>query len=285
MAEHNKRFSPIFVGHGSPMTAISPTNATYQFFETFGEQNFSKQKPKAILSISAHWETKNGFEVNSNSKPSQIYDFSGFPQALYDIRYKPEGNPELAQRIVDLANEYNKIQKTKSTTVRINVNETHGNDHGTWVPLSVMFPNQDVPVVQISIDESYNPEVHYYLGQALSPLLDEGVLIIASGNITHNTRDRSRQDAPEEWAIEFDKWVTKTLTESEGDERRKTLAQWSQNKYGRKAHPIEDHFVPLFVLAGLNGVGKATQIFNNFERNFSMSAYSFPITVTKKGDS
>ncbi len=178
----------LFVGHGSPMNAIED-NAFHRSWRELGQQ---LPRPRAILCISAHWQTPGVF-VTGSQQPETIYDFYGFPQALFDVRYPAPGDPALARRIADLL-----------AFERAEVDPTRGLDHGAWSVLCAMYPKADIPVLQLSLDRRKNGADHYRLAQALMPLRDEGVLIIASGNIVHNlSLFRFHDVAPLAWARRF----------------------------------------------------------------------------------
>ena len=178
----------LFVGHGSPMNAIED-NAFHRSWRELGQQ---LPRPRAILCISAHWQTPGVF-VTGSQQPETIYDFYGFPQALFDVRYPSRGDPALARHIADLL-----------VHERADVDTTRGLDHGVWSVLCAMYPKADIPVLQLSLDRRKTGADHYRLAQALMPLRDQGVLIIASGNIAHNlSLFRFHDFAPLPWAQRF----------------------------------------------------------------------------------
>ncbi len=176
----------LFVGHGSPMNAIED-NAFTRGWQAAAQ---AIPKPKSILCISAHWETR-GVGVCSATQPETIHDFGGFPQALFDVRYPAPGDPALAQRVSAIVK-----------GVQIQPTTQWGLDHGAWSVLRVMYPDADVPIVQLSLDSAQPGAFHLALGRELAALRDEGVLIVGSGNIVHNLRlFNFRDPAPADWAI------------------------------------------------------------------------------------
>lgn len=198
--------------------------------------------PRAVLVVTAHWETS-GFEVQANPTPPMIYDYGGFPPHTYDIEYPAPGDPALAGRVVDLLS---------GAGLPITSNPTRGFDHGTFVPLFVMYPEADVPVVQLSIDRSYDPASHLAVGRALAPLRDEGVLIVSSGVPTWHSHG-ALQPMSQEPSQQFDRWLTETIVECTGTERCERLRNWASAPAARLAHAREDHFIPLLVAAAAGG--------------------------------
>ena len=222
----------IFFGHGNPLNALLKNEYT----KGWAAIGASIPRPQAILSISAHWYLP-GTAVTEVRRPRTIHDFGGFPQELYQVNYPAPGHPELARRVQQL------LAPTK-----VQLDQEWGLDHGTWSVLIHVFPNADVPVVQLSIDETATPKFHYQLANRLAPLRDEGVLIIGSGNIVHNLRliDRSRVDVGFDWSERFDDAVNEALVHAPGEILRVT----SHRDYWL-AVPTPDHFIPLLYIAGL----------------------------------
>jgi 4,5-DOPA dioxygenase extradiol len=189
-------------------------------------------RPEAILVVSAHWETA-GIAVNATERPETIYDFFGFPDALYQVRYEAPGAPDLAARAVALLERAGR---------EATMDPHHGLDHGAWSPLVLMYPDADIPVAQLSIQSGLGPRHHFEVGQALAPLRDQGVLILGSGNVTHSLRDmdRSGAEAPgDSFAKRFTDWLAEAIAagriEDVIDYRR--LAPDAA-----RHHPSEDHF-------------------------------------------
>lgn len=227
----NKRMPVMFVGHGSPMNAIED-NAYSRAWSALGT---TLEKPKAILSISAHWFTR-GTKVNDSPTPAMIYDMYGFPDELYRLKYPAPGSPELAHTARSLIGD------------AVTIDNNWGIDHGTWSVLNKVFPKADVPIVQLSVNAMLTPEEHYAIGQKLKPLRDEGVLIFGSGNVVHNlARVDWRMNAGQPWAQEFDQYVEKAIFDGDHD------AVLHYDRAGQSAElsvPSLDHFAPLFYILG-----------------------------------
>jgi|SRR6185437_9324769 len=219
----------LFFGHGNPMNALQ-SNVYTEVWRAMGK---SLPRPKAILAISAHWfVAKTGVTVTT--APRTIHDFGGFPRELYQVKYPAPGDPELAHRVQKLL-----------APLPVQLDESWGLDHGTWSVLCHVYPHADVPIVQLSIDETQPPAFHYELGRRLAPLRDEGVLIVGSGNLVHNLHayawGRHPVD-PFDWAVRFETQVREMLLAGE----HKRLIDYE--KLGRDAIlsiPTPDHYLPL----------------------------------------
>ncbi len=249
----------LFLSHGSPMHALQP-GAVRGVWENLGR---TLPPPKAILIASAHWETDFP-ALTGAEKPETIHDFYGFPQPLYAIQYPAMGSPELAFRSISLLKEAG--LNAKEDPVR-------GLDHGAWSPLLYMYPKADVPVVQVSIQTALGPKHHVELGRALAPLAGEGVLILGSGHMTHNLRER-RNGAPAPYAGEFQDWVKQRI-------ERRALGELADYRrltpHGVRAHPTDEHFLPLFVALGAAGENyRAERLYDGIEMgSLAMDAYRF----------
>lgn len=235
---NSTRMPVLFVGHGSPMNALED-NAWSRAFSDLGTH---LPRPRAILSISAHWYVPGVF-LTGNARPETIHDFGGFPPALYQMEYPAPGDAGLAEQVVRLLG-----------SDRASVSLDWGLDHGTWCVLQHLRPAADCPVVQLSIDRRLPTEEHLALGKALSCLPDEGVLVMGSGNITHNLRDAfGRQDAGDasapEWAVRFDGDVARAVEQRD----HAFLVKAPAGRDGRMAHPTLDHYLPLLYAAGAAG--------------------------------
>lgn len=225
----------LFIGHGSPMNAIEKN----QFSDSWSALGTKINRPKAILSISAHWETE-GTKVMANPMPETIHDFGGFPQALFDARYPAPGKPELAAEIAQYLHDY-----------EAQTDLSWGFDHGTWSVLKPMFPNADIPVIQLSLDYRKTPQSHYDMAKQLQTLRKKGVLILGSGNIVHNLGmlDWRNPNKAFDWATEFNITVVNAI--NLGDHQK--LIQF--DKLGKSAQlsvPSAEHYLPmLYILAAL----------------------------------
>ncbi len=259
----NNRMPTLFLSHGSPMYALEP-GAAGRAWTKLGR---SLPKPRAVLMVSAHWETSVPM-LSGNAQPETIHDFGGFPPELYRVTYPARGMPELAAQSVALL---------KSAGIAAGVDGCRGLDHGAWVPLRWMYPEADVPVVQLSVQPQLGPTHHVRLGRALAPLADDGVLIIGSGHTTHNLRDwvaNSRKPEPLAYARAFSAWLAATLDAHDTDalEAYRELAPEAS-----RAHPSEEHFLPLFVAYGAAGDdARPDRVFEGFENGaLAMDSYLF----------
>ncbi|CAK9231336.1 unnamed protein product [Sphagnum troendelagicum] len=262
--------STYYVSHGSPMLALEDTPAR-DFLKQFAALHVP-ERPKAILAISAHWDT-NVPAVTAVSKNSTIHDFYGFPSELYQLQYPAPGMPELARRVKELL-----VNAGFQTVVE---DKKRGLDHGAWVPLLLAYPDADIPVVQLSIQSCKDGAYHYKLGQALAPLKDEGFLVLGSGSATHNLRqfDFSATGIVP-WAKEFDDW----LYESLNNNRHEEVINWLiKAPHARRAHPSPDHFMPLLVALGAASEKPTTErIHSSFQMGtFSMASFAFHGTGSK----
>jgi 4,5-DOPA dioxygenase extradiol len=258
----DKKMPVIFSGHGSPMLALEDTEVTRGLraigkcvIEQFG-------KPRAILALSAHWYTRGTF-VQSTGNPKQIYDMYGFPKALYEFQYPVKGSPELSSRVCTLLG--NKVK----------VNDDWGIDHGTWTVLCHIFPDADIPAIQLSIDGTLSAGEIYALGKALSPLREEGYLIVASGNVVHNLR-RVEWDNPSgsPECRAFNDTITEYVTRREDE---KVLA-FDAIPNAAYAVPTPEHFLPLIYVLGA-AQGEKPLVFNNHCElgAIAMTGYAFGI--------
>jgi aromatic ring-opening dioxygenase catalytic subunit (LigB family) len=222
-------------------------------------------RPKAVLVISGHWEEPD-FTVMATSRPSMIYDYSGFPEHTYRIRYPAPGSPATAQRVSEL-------MVAAGLTVRMD--SERGFDHGTFSPLAVIYPDADVPVLQLSLRSGYDPAQHLALGRALMPLRQEGVLILGSGLSYHNLRNFGPQ--AREASTAFDRWLDETLVHAGPDERNARLVAWASAPAARSAHPREDHLLPLMVAVGAAGSDPGSRVYHEdaFMGGVAVSSFRF----------
>jgi 4,5-DOPA dioxygenase extradiol len=253
----------LFISHGSPMHAINAGAAG----EAWTALARKLPKPKAVLMVTAHWES-NLPMLSGNAKPSMIYDFGGFPDTLYKMNYPAPGAPELAAKAQALL---------KVAGITAGIDGCRGFDHGTWVPLLKMYPNADMPIVQLSVQSAMSPQHHLNVGSALTSLTHEGVLIIGSGHLTHNLRDWMQtrgQTTPVLYAQKFQRWVFDRLAAHDVEALTRYRVDAPE---AIRAHPTEEHFLPLFVALGAAGENaKSTRVFDGFEgAALAMDAYQF----------
>ncbi|MDQ2820652.1 MAG: dioxygenase [Pseudomonadota bacterium] len=222
-------------------------------------------RPQAVLVITSHWEGPE-FMVSSGAAPGMIYDYGGFPAHTYQITYPAPGDPALAGRVAELI-------ASSGHTVRLD--PARGFDHGTFSMLYPIYPDADMPVVQLSIHDDYDPALHMAIGRALAPLRDEGVLIIGSGLSFHNLRQFGPQGRAASHA--FDAWLQHTMVNLTPDQRQQALLQWSAAPAARVAHPREDHLVPLMVAAGAAEHEAAASVYHedNFFGSLAVSSFRF----------
>jgi 4,5-DOPA dioxygenase extradiol len=246
-----RRLPSLFVSHGSPMMALEPSPAR----DFLAGLVTLLPRPRAILVVSAHHDAAyqgGRAMVTSSAAPPTIHDFGGFPDELFAMRYPAPGDPALAARIVDLL---------AGQGLAVTADHERGLDHGAWVPLSLIYPDADIPVVQLSIASNASPEWHYALGQALAPLRAEDVLVIGSGSITHNLRAlfsaRLPIDAPAPaWVTDFTDWVAERMAGGAVDD---VLHSVERAPHGADNHPTPDHILPLFVAMGAGGAPFAAE--------------------------
>ncbi len=252
------RMPVLFIGHGSPMNAIEDNEFSAGWIKAAGRL----PRPKAILVISAHWESQ-GTLVTVMDKPRTIHDFYGFPRQLFEIQYPAPGAPALAERISNMV----KIAD-------VNPDLEWGLDHGTWSVLVRMFPKADIPVLQLSLDRSQDLPFHYELGGQLQALRDEGVLIVGSGNVVHNLRLMVWEDQAFDWAVDFDAKVKEWVLAGDHE------ALIHYEKYGRAAElsvNTAEHYLPLLYILGLKQQKDEIGFFNEklWGGSFSMRCVRF----------
>ena len=253
----------VFISHGSPMNALDRGSAV-QAWKQLGQ---TLPRPKAILVMSAHWET-NLPMLTGAAQPETIHDFSGFPEELYRIRYAAPGDSTLAQRARSLLHD---------AGFTVGIDGFRGFDHGAWSPLLHIYPQADIPVVQISVQTTLGTRHHYELGRALASLAAEGVLLLGSGHMTHNLRDwmRHMHDIePMPYTREFQSWVHERI---ERREHELLLDYRSLAPHAVRAHPTDEHFLPLFFALGAAGANAvAERIFDGIDSGvLAMDAYCF----------
>ncbi|TCM69861.1 4,5-DOPA dioxygenase extradiol [Acinetobacter calcoaceticus] len=225
----------LYISHGSPMLAIDPE----QVGPALLRLSHNLPVPRGIVVMSAHWES-DALEVSSGFRPETWHDFRGFPEQLYEIRYPAPGDPELAERIIKMFADNN---------INAHANSTRPRDHGVWMPLLHMYPNADIPVIEISLPRQMSALMLYTLGQCLSELRQQQILIIGSGSITHNLSELSwdgSDNTVPEWASTFRNHVVSKLSHQQYDE----ILDWQSIPHLKRNHPSLEHLAPLFFAMG-----------------------------------
>lgn len=264
----SQRFPVYFVSHGGgPWPWMEDRRRMFE--KTAREFAALPQRlparPKAVLVITGHWEAP-GFTVSTAEHPPMDYDYYGFPEHTYRLQYPAPGSPALAQRTKALL---------EQAGIPCGEDPARGFDHGTFVPLWLMYPEADVPVVLLSLKSSYDPAEHIRAGQAIAPLRDEGVLILGSGLTYHNMRGFN-QDTSTPIASAFEDYLHRAIAQPDAAERNRMLAQWTSAPGARLAHPREDHLLPLMVAAGAAGDDPGGQVFVDHVMKVPMASYAFP---------
>lgn len=252
----------LFIGHGSPMNAIENN----EFSKMWTELGSNLPIPRAIVCISAHWETRGTF-VTTENQPKTIHDFSGFPRELYLQKYQSPGAPLLAQDVID-----------NIKTTHIEGENKWGLDHGTWTILKYTYPQASIPVIQISIDHYKNPQWHYDLGKELAFLRSKGVLVIGSGNMIHNLRmmriagDDFNAEYGYDWAFDINNIIKNNLMEG----NVKSLINYhSLHKDASLAIPTPEHYIPMLYILGMKSKNERIRIFNDKVIAASLNMTSF----------
>jgi 4,5-DOPA dioxygenase extradiol len=255
----------MFIAHGAPLLAIENNDYT-QFLESLGA---TLSNPKAIVVFSAHWESFTQ-KVSDVEEFETIYDFGGFPDALYQIKYTAKGSQKVTKEIEEL------FQKED---VKYEIDTIRGLDHGAWVVLRMLYPNADIPVISMSVNPQLSPEEQYKIGKSLSPLREKDILIIASGGTVHNLRTvKMGSDGAEvdEWALEFDEWLERHIDKWDTDSLFKynslaPAAEYAVPPYGN------EHFIPLFYAMGAADDEKRAKLLHRSYRygNLSHSVWKF----------
>lgn len=244
-----EKMPALFIGHGNPMNAVEEN----QFVEGFKNSIKNVPKPNAILCISAHWFT-DGTKVTAMEFPKTIHDFGGFPQALFEVQYPAKGSPELAKATSEIL-----------LPTEVKLDYDWGLDHGTWSVLKHLYPNANVPVIQLSIDYTQPPSYHFELAQKLQTLRRKGILIIGSGNIIHNLRlvdfqNFDKDNYGYDWAIEAHEIINNLITKGDF----KSLIEYKNlSKAVQLAIPTPEHFLPLIYTIGLQQKNEESTFFND----------------------
>lgn len=253
----NPRMPALFLGHGSPMNAISDVPER-RMWQRLGQ---ILPRPKAILVVSAHWETHGAIHLTNGPAPRTIHDFGGFPDELFAVQYPAPGAPELVARVAALLGES-----------AVSRDDSWGFDHGSWGVVRPMYPDADVPMIQLSLNRSLTPKQHLGLAAKLAQLRDEGVLLIGSGNVVHNLREygRTRGTQPD-WAVEFQNRITRAV-ETEDHAGLTTFAP--DDQAAALAINSAEHYLPLLYAVGARQPGDEVGVFNNsIDGAISMTSY------------
>lgn len=262
LSEAESKTPLLFIGHGSPMNGIEDNEFSMGWQKLVQEIPL----PKAVLVVSAHWYTKGTF-ITAMENPKTIHDFGGFPQALFDVQYPAPGNPVLAKEAASL------IHKTQ-----VGLSHEWGLDHGTWSVVRRMYPEANIPVLQLSIDYSKDPQYHYELAQELGALRKKGVLIIGSGNMVHNLRimDWGLKDSGYDWANEMNETFKHHIAEG----NHKALIEYEKlGQAARLSIPTAEHYLPLIYILGLQEKGELASFFNDKTLMGSISMTSVKISA------
>ena len=223
-------------------------------------------KPKAVLVISAHWETPRP-TLNTARQPSLLFDYYGFPEHTYHLTYPVAGSPELAARVRELLDDAGFESGT---------DDQRGLDHGVFVPFKLIYPDADIPIVEMSLQQGLDPAEHLAIGRALAPLRDEGVLIVGSGMSFHNLRTLLAGDGYGDDAAEaFDTWLTEAATASDAETRDRLLTAWNEAPGARASHPREEHLLPLMVAAGAAGEDRGRRTYSEKLLGKALSGFQF----------
>jgi 4,5-DOPA dioxygenase extradiol len=250
----------VFVSHGAP-TLLLEGGPAVDFLAGLGRE---LGKPSAVVCLSAHWET-DAPAVSAAAHPETIHDFSGFPPELHAMRYPAAGAPALAERVRALL---------ADAGLPCAVDPARGLDHGAWVPMKLMYPAADVPILQLSVQPHRDPAHHLAVGRALARMRGGGVLVLGSGGAIHNLRAlRWGADTPEAWATGFADWLDRAVAAGATDD---LVHYRERSPGGTRAHPTDEHFLPLFVALGAGGAGKGKRLHTSFTHgNLGMQAYAW----------
>lgn len=261
--QNSEKMPALFLGHGSPMNAIQDN----EFVQGFRNVASEIKNPAAILCISAHWETT-GTKLTAKESPITIHDFYGFPRELFEVQYPAPGSPYLAEEAKEL------VKKTK-----LHLDHNWGLDHGAWSVIKHMYPDANIPIVQMSIDKTKNPRFHYELAKELSSLRNKGVLIVGSGNIVHNLRevawDKLNDNYGYDWAIDANDRMVKYILE---DNHEALVNYTSQGIEFKLSIPTPEHYLPLLYTLGMKDADDEISIFNNNCVGGSLSMTSIKVS-------
>lgn len=261
------RFPTLFLSHGGgPWPFMEDRRVQYaKTAAEFGRlPRLLPARPKAVLVISGHWEA-DAFTVSTSAQPPMVYDYYGFPEHTYHLKYPAPGKPELAMDVKALL---------KHAGLDCREDPTQGFDHGTFVPLGLMYPNADMPIVLLSLKSAYDAAEHIKVGQAIAPLRDEGILIIGSGLTYQNMRGFNRPES-KPVSYDFEAYLNEAIGNPDAARRNAMLVDWENAPSARLAHPREDHLLPLMVAAGAAGSDVGKRVFVDEVANVVMASYVF----------
>lgn len=261
--DNSPKMPVLFLGHGSPMNAIEEN----EFVQGFRKVGAQIEKPKAILVVSAHWETRGTF-VTAMDNPPTIHDFGGFPRELFEVQYPAPGSPELAQYTKEII-----------TSAEVHLDDKWGLDHGSWSVIKHLYPDADVPVIQMSIDYTQPPAYHYALAKELAILRNKGVLIVGSGNIVHNLcmvawQHLNTTGYAYDWAQYADEKMKEYIREGN---HQPLIEYYKQGKEFQLAVPTPEHFIPMLYALSLQEKNEHIEIFNDAAVGGSLTMTSFKI--------
>lgn len=264
------RMPTLFISHSSPLLAVVDS-AARRFLGSLGA---FLPVPSAIVTFSAHYDTR-VTEVTAGARPKTIHDFGGFPEQLYELEYPAPGSPPLARDIV---------ARLEAAGLRARLAPDRGLDHGAWIPLSLMYPRADVPVLEVSIDSWRSPQQHFALGRALRPLRDTGALLLGSGGATHNlalyahARGRDDSSPPPDWIEAFNEWTADAIAARRFDD----LYRYAERgPHAAQNHPTPEHFLPLFATLGAaHDDEPGVRIHSSYDRGLlALDAYAFGVAA------
>ncbi|EON99032.1 putative aromatic ring-opening dioxygenase subunit protein [Phaeoacremonium minimum UCRPA7] len=264
-----KKTPVYFFSHGGPTVQYNTEHPVYPVLQEIGREITQKVKPKAVVVFSGHWQaTPNSIRVNQAEHTDLIYDFYGFPDHYYKAKYPNRGSPQLASHVLDLLSQAG----IKAEGV------SRGLDHGVWAGFHVAFHPEEnplnVPLVQVSLYHSEDPDAHYRLGKAVAPLREEGVVIIGAGMSVHNLRELVFDGEPMPYSVSFDN-ALKEAAEAPPSERQKKMAEICRRPDAKQAHPWMDHLMPIHVAAGAAGDDAGKQTWTMQEGSFGWAQYRF----------
>lgn len=241
------KFPALFVSHGAPTFALEPGQAG-PLLRAVGERVLALPGLRAVLVISPHWRTR-GLRIGASTRPQTVHDFGGFPASLYALQYPVEGAPEVAREVALLL---------AQSGLSAQLEDEQGLDHGAWVPLIHMLPGAPVPVLQLSLPIETRPADALALGRSLAPLREQGVLVVGSGGLTHNLYEfrQSETEEPEDYVREFVLWARRTAIAHDAN----SLVDFRRAPHSHRAHPSDEHYLPLLVAAGASSAGEPVEV-------------------------